>query len=421
MPSLRLFSVLLVLASFLSACGLKTPQQEPVSAAPTLLEISPSETSPPVATNIPAPATTTPEPTTLSVLTLPDPQTVIWREVASGLQKPTDIGSAGDGSGRVFVLEQVGRVRILQDNQLLPSPFLDISQLVGSDSSERGLLGIAFHPKYAQNGFFFINYTDKEGNTHIARFKVSTENPNQADPSSQMELLFVRQPYGNHNGGSLAFGPDGYLYAGLGDGGSGGDPLGSGQSLNTLLGKILRLDVDGGEPYAVPVDNPFSEGGGEAEIWAYGLRNPWKISFDRVTGDLYIADVGQNQWEEINVTNSGAPGGINYGWNLMEANHDFSGAFYDAATLTLPQVEYSHAEGCSVTGGHVYRGELLPEWQGVYLYGDYCSGNIWGLLQAKANALLFKTNFSISAFGLDETGEVYLADYSGSIYRLERK
>ncbi len=422
----RLFAVLLVFATLISACAPTAPQQEPVPPAPTVRTIPPVTEAPTVvAATFVAATETTPAATTVpAAQSLPDPATVTWREIASGLEKPTDISAPGDGSGRVFVLEQPGRIRIIQNGQLLPTPFMDIVNIVGSDASERGLLGIAFHPKYAENGFFFVNYTDKDGNTRIARFSVSAADPNLADPASRLELIRIEQPYGNHNGGALAFGPDGYLYAGMGDGGSAGDPLGAGQSLNTLLGKILRFDVDGGQPYAIPADNPFAAGGGEAEIWAYGLRNPWKIAFDRFGGDLYIADVGQNQWEEVNFAAAGSPGGLNFGWNLMEASYDYSGTLYDASALVLPVAEFSHAEGCSITGGQVYRGESLPGWQGVYLYGDFCSGNIWGLLKTGndfANDLLFETSFRISTFGLDDEGELYLGDYSGAIYKLEAK
>ena len=425
MPTRRLFAVLLVFATLLAACQPAAPRQEPVSPAPTLRAIASATEAPAVEPTFPSATETAPAETIFpAAQSLPDPANTAWQVVASGLQKPTDITSPGDGSGRVFVLEQVGRIRIIQNGELLPDPYLDISNLVGSDASERGLLGLAFHPNYAENGFFFVNYTDKDGHTRIARFSVSADDPNQADPASRLELIRIEQPYANHNGGSLAFGSDGYLYAGLGDGGSAGDPLDAGQSLNTLLGKILRFDVDGGQPYAIPADNPFAAGGGQAEIWAYGLRNPWKIAFDRASGDLYIADVGQNQWEEVNFVPAGAAGGLNFGWRLMEASQDYSGTLYDASTLTLPAAEYSHAEGCSVSGGQVYRGESLPEWQGVYLYGDFCSGNIWGLLKTGngfSNSLLFRTNFSISAFGLDDAGEIYLADYSGAIYKLTRQ
>jgi glucose/arabinose dehydrogenase len=246
------------------------------------------------------------------------------------------------------------------------------------------------------------------------------------DIATQKILLKVKQPYPNHNGGGLAFGPDGYLYLGLGDGGSAGDPLGNGQSLNTFLGKILRLDVDNGEPYAIPADNPFA-GSGEAypEIWAYGLRNPWRFSFDRATGDLFIGDVGQDQWEEINFVPAGAAGGLNFGWNIREGLHPYKGDAPANAQLTDPVAEYSHNLGCSVTGGVVYRGQALPEFSGIYLFGDFCTGTIWGLIQPGSGnqvQALFESGLGISTFGVDETGEVYLADYKrGTIYQLSRK
>jgi glucose/arabinose dehydrogenase len=425
MTTRRLFAVLLVFVTLISACAPAAPRQEPVAPPPAVSTVAPATQSP--TREEPATAADEPDPPATAVpgaQSLPNPENTVWREIASGLDRPTDITSPGDGSGRVFVLEQVGRIRIIQNGQLIPTPYLDISDIVGSNASERGLLGLAFHPNYAENGFFFVNYTDRDGNTRIARFSVSASDANLADPASRLELLRIDQPYGNHNGGSLVFGPDGYLYAGLGDGGSSGDPLNAGQSLNTLLGKILRLDVDGGQPYAIPADNPFAAGGGEPEIWAYGLRNPWKIAFDRATDDLYIADVGQNQWEEVNFTPAGSPGGLNYGWRLMEGSHDFSGTLYDTSALVMPVAEYTRSDGCSVTGGQVYRGDLLPDWQGVYLYGDFCSGNIWGLLKTGdnfANSLMFRTSFRISTFGLDEAGEIYLGDYSGAIYKLETK
>jgi glucose/arabinose dehydrogenase len=338
--------------------------------------------------------------------------------VAGGLVQPVDIQNAGDGTGRLFVLERAGRILVLENGTLLPAPFLDITGEVGSRGSEQGLLGLAFHPAYRENGLFFVNYTDRQGNTVIARFKVSAD-PNAADAASESVVLTQDQPFANHNGGVLAFGPDGFLYAGLGDGGSGGDPFGNAQNTGTLLGKILRLDVDSQDPYGIPGDNPFDN-----EVWAYGLRNPWRLSFDRLTHDLYIGDVGQGEWEEIDFLASGSPGGTNFGWNLMEGNHPYNGD--PRPDLTPPIAEYSHSQtgGCSVTGGYVYRGQALPEWSGIYLYGDYCSGAIWGLLRTGdtwENQALFETNFNISSFGMDENGELYLADLSGSVYRLEKE
>jgi glucose/arabinose dehydrogenase len=323
----------------------------------------------------------------------------------------------------LFIIEQAGLIQLWKDGALLDQPFLDIRDRVGSDASEQGLLGLAFHPRYTENGYFYVNYTDKNGDTHIARFTAAAQNPDQADPTSEVQLIFQPQPYANHNGGSVVFGPDGYLYLGLGDGGSGGDPQGNAQSTQTLLGKVLRIDVDGGNPYVIPPDNPFAGGGGLPEIYAYGLRNPWRISFDSLTGDLYIADVGQNQWEEIDFLPAGSTPGANFGWDFREGLHPFEGDSQGQALLD-PVAEYDHSQGCSVTGGFVYRGSNLPEWQGVYLYGDYCSGRVWGLLRTPdgswQNELLFETGYNISSFGVDQSGEVYLVDHSGNVYRLAK-
>ncbi len=401
-----------------------TPTQVPVVALPTSESV-----------NSPTPTTTLPPPTQViqypaqtstvqadTVTSLPSTGSATWQLVADGFNAPVGITNARDGSGRLFILEQAGRIRILEGETLLPEPFLDISKQVGC-CGERGLLGLAFHPRYAENGEFFVNYTDLDGNTVIARFRASSEDRNKADPSSEQRLMYVRQPYPNHNGGAVVFGPDGYLYLGLGDGGSGGDPQGYGQSTSTLLGKILRIDVDGGNPYAVPADNPFVNGGGLIEIWAYGLRNPWRIAFDPQTWDLYIADVGQNAWEEINFLAAGSPAGANFGWNYREGAHPYQGSPPANLSLIDPVAEYSHDQGCSVTGGVVYRGSALRDWQGVYLFGDYCSGKVWGLVRnplgAWLNGLLFETGSTVTSFGVDEAGEVYLVDYSGSLFRLE--
>jgi glucose/arabinose dehydrogenase len=260
----------------------------------------------------------------------------------------------------------------------------------------------------------------------VARFHVSADGPNLADPASEVDLLHVSQPYANHNGGSLAFSPDGYLYIGLGDGGSEGDPLRTGQDLQTLLGKLLRINVDSGDTYAIPPDNPFAGEGGLPEIWAYGLRNPWRFSFDWLTGDLYIGDVGQDAWEEVDFVPAGMPGGMNFGWSFYEGMHPYQNQPPANATFSWPVAEYSHSEGCSVTGGYVYRGPALPKWQGVYFYGDYCSGRVWGLIQAGQgnwqSKALFMTGAKITTFGVDEAGEIYLADYaSGTLLRLSRR
>ena len=339
----------------------------------------------------------------------PDPAKYVWLPVISGLEQPLDIQNASDGSGRLFIVEKRGRILILQNDQFLPDPFLDIQNEVGSQHTEQGLLGLAFHPKYAENGLFFVNYTDVDGNTVVARFHVSADDPNRADPASEGDLLRVNQPFANHNGGGLAFGPDGYLYIGLGDGGSGGDPHGNGQNPGTYLGKMLLLNVD--ESNAMP------------EIWASGLRNPWRFSFDRLTGDLYIGDVGQDAWEEVNFIPAGTPAGLNLGWNFYEGSHPFNDQPQDGINFIEPETEYSHSEGCSVTGGYIYHGSALPEWQGVYFYGDYCSGIVWGLIQNDLDnwqsKVLFATGAQIATFGVDEAGEIYLTDYqSGSLLRL---
>ena len=413
---MRRYLILLLLIPILACNGLSTP----LPPAPTVVPVTPTLTSPtatpaaPSLTEIPGtelPPTNPPP----NATTFPDSNNYTWQLLVSGLERPVNLQA--DGSGRLFVIEKVGRIRILQNGQLLPTPFLDITDRVGSSGNEQGLLGLAFHPSYAQNGCFFVNYTNKSGNTVIARYQVSND-PNIADPTSEVKLLGVKQPFPNHNGGSLAFGPDGYLYAGLGDGGAAGDPFGNGQKTNTLLGKILRLDVDSAEPYAIPADNPFGN-----EIWAYGLRNPWRISFDQLTDDLYIGDVGQNEWEEIDFVPAGSPGGLNFGWNQFEGNHPYSGNPSNAGMI-FPVAEYSHQEGgCSVTGGYVYRGSM-PEWNGIYLYGDYCSGKVWGLIKSAngwQSQLLFDTNATITSFGQDEAGEVYLLSDMGEVYKLARK
>lgn len=347
-------------------------------------------------------------------------------QVASGIPAPTIIAHAGDGSGRLFLAEQAGRVRILQNGVLLPQPFLDIRSRVAC-CGERGLLGLAFPPGYAQSGRFYVHYSDLAGNTVIALYRVSAD-PNLADPASEQMLLNVVQPFPNHNGGQLAFGADGYLYIGLGDGGSAGDPQNNGQSLSTLLGKILRVDVEG-QPglLRIPPDNPFvNTPGTRAEIWAFGLRNPWRFSFDRELHDLWIGDVGQNQLEEIDFQPAASRGGENYGWRIMEGTRCFNPASNcNREGLTLPAFEYNHSAGaCSVTGGYVYRGQPWPALRGTYIYGDYCNGMIWGLSREGTqftNRLLLASGMQIATFGEDEAGEIYVADArsGGRIFHLQ--
>jgi len=346
--------------------------------------------------------------------------------VVTGLSKPVAITHAGDGSGRLFITERGGKVIIYDGSQVLPEPFIDLSSLVTADA-ERGLLSIAFHPSYESNGFFFVNHTDTNGDTVIARYSVSSD-LNVADQNSAFVILEITQPFGNHNGGQLQFGPDGYLYIGMGDGGSGGDPQNNAQNPGTLLGKMLRIDVEGGVPYAIPGNNPFV-GNPQVldEIWALGLRNPWRFSFDRQTGDLFIGDVGQRTLEEVNFQSAASPGGENYGWRLMEGTRCFNPPTdCNDGTLNLPIIEYDHSVGCSITGGYRYRGTLNRDLFGVYLYADFCTGRIWGATEDGKGgwmvAELLDTDFRITAFGEDETGEIYIADYAGgTIYRITHR
>jgi glucose/arabinose dehydrogenase len=359
----------------------------------------------------------------------PNPSAVTLTQVASGFTRPILVTNASDGSGRLFVVEQTGKIWIVENSVTLETPFLDVSTLISQDAlnlqgySERGLLGLAFHPNYQENGQFYIHYNDLNGDTVIARYFVSASDPNLADPTSAMTILTQDQPYPNHNGGQMAFGQDGYLYISLGDGGSRGDPENRAQNLSTLLGKILRIDVDHGEPYAVPEENPFvGQDGAAPEIWAYGLRNVWRFSFDTLTGDLYTADVGQNQFEEVNFQPADSTGGENYGWRVYEAMQQYSRG--EAVNAVMPVAYYGHSQGISVTGGYVYRGEQIPQLQGIYLFGDWGSGTIWWLYRDETGAwqydvFIANTGYNISSFGEDEQNELYLVDYSGTIYRFD--
>lgn len=347
------------------------------------------------------------------------------RLVASGLRNPLDLQAAPGDRERLYVVEQGGRIRVIRSGQLQPTPFLDVSGRISS-GGERGLLGLAFHPQFATNRRFFVNYTNPRGDTHVAEFRASSADT--ADPASERVVLTETQPFANHNGGGLAFDNTGRLLIALGDGGSGGDPLGNGQKLDTFLGKILRIDVDAAPPYAVPADNPLRATPGAApEIWAYGLRNPFRISVDRPTGDLYIGDVGQNRVEEIDVGLASRRGGENYGWNTLEGSQCFSPASgCNRSGLTLPVYEYSHAEGCSVTGGVVYRGCRMPDLGGTYFFGDFCTGLVRSFRLANGQATdvrdwtaSVRGVNSPSSFGLDADGEVYVVDYDGEVYRLE--
>jgi glucose/arabinose dehydrogenase len=347
--------------------------------------------------------------------------------MATGLPNPTGIISTNQVSDRrLFVLDQTGIVRIVSpDGSILPTPFLDISAQV-MFGGEMGLLGLAFSPNYPQDGYFFINYIDKAQNTIIARYRVSADK-DKADPTTGQVLLTLKQPYENHNGGNLAFGPDGYLYIGLGDGGSGSDPENRAQNLSVLFGKILRLDVSQ-VPYKVPPTNPFiNQAGSAPEVWDYGLRNPWRFSFDRKTHDLYIADVGQGSLEELNVEMAGGKGGNNYGWHCFEGSSSLIPLGCQSKDkYVFPVLEYAHTEGrCSITGGYVYRGQRYTDLVGKYFYTDYCGGQLY-LADRQAGAwqssLATQTPYKISVFGEDNQGELYLADYStGSLYRIQDK
>ena len=344
--------------------------------------------------------------------------------VAGGFVSPVHVTHAGDGSGRIFVVEQAGRIRILDNGVVLPVPFLDLASLNPPRlvaGGEQGLLSVAFPPGFAAKGYFYVNYTRApDGATVVARYRVSAGDANVADPASEEVILTIPQPFANHNGGQLAFGPDNNLYIGMGDGGSGGDPLNNGQTPGTLLGKT-PADRRGvrRQPYRVPPDNPFlGSAGFLPEIWALGLRNPWRFSFDRGTGDLYIGDVGQGTFEEIDFQPAGSPGGRNYGWNIMEGDSCYPPGTVgcNRTGLALPVFVYDHSLGCSVTGGHVYRGSAFPSLQGVYLFGDLCSTRIWGIRKNGAawdNALLAdNTTLTITTFGEDESGNVYVVNYA---------
>ena len=393
---------------------------------------SPTATSATPAVSAPAPSSTPPLATPSGPS--PDKSSFKFSRIASGLQNPLYVTGAADGSGRLFIVEQIGRIRIVKNGALLPTPFLDIRSLVALSGSERGLLSVAFHPQFKTNGVFFVDYTrasntaSEVGDTVIARYKVSPPDADVASPASGESLLVINQPQSNHNGGLVKFGPDGQLYIGMGDGGSRGDtgaghaPQGNGQSLATLLGKILRIGVGATGPYTIPAGNPNLGAGARPEIWAYGLRNPWRFSFDRATGDLYIGDVGQDAWEEIDYQVAGFAGGANYGWPVWEATHRFRSGPAPAGDVK-PIAEYPHSNGqCSVTGGYVYRGASIPALSGFYLFGDYCTGRIWTLVRFDGQWRLSEirdTAYQISSFGEDDSGELYVVDLNGAVYRID--
>jgi len=419
-----------IAAIALAGCGTSIPlvSSEPAPAASAASPPAVVDTAGPRASSTGATFAPTGAPTGTPTVD-PTRVTLSLRRIAMGFSAPVGIVDAGDGSGRLFVIEQPGRIRILRAGAIADRPFLDISALV-SCCGERGLLGLAFAPGFGRTSrAFYVDYTDAAGDTVIARATVGAD-PDVADAASLTSILHVDQPFANHNGGQLAFGPDGYLYIGLGDGGSGGDPFGNGQDRETLLGKILRIDVSSpgasGRRYRIPPGNPFADGvAGRPEIWAYGLRNPWRFSFDRSTGDLWIGDVGQDRYEEVDHLTMAGGRGANLGWNLMEGLHCYpSGTACRRTGLVPPIAEYDHSTGdCAIIGGFVYRGASSPILDGLYLFGDACSGRIRAIVASATTVqtptILRDTGLTISSFGQDVSGELYVADLaSGSIYEI---
>jgi glucose/arabinose dehydrogenase len=411
-PSVRMLATLLI-AALAAGCGGPTPTPSPTTtgSAPAA---SPTASSP---TSVPS----------RSSAGRFDPASVEidLETVAEIPGSPLGVVDAGDGSARLFVVAQAGQIWIVEDGRRIEKPFLDISDQI-TTGGERGLLGLAVHPDFPTDPRFYVDYTDEQGDTVVSAWTVSSDE-DVADDGSEQVLLQVDQPFPNHNGGALQFGPDGYLYISLGDGGSGGDPQGNGQKLDTLLAKILRIDTDqpsGDKAYGIPADNPFvGREGARPEIWLTGLRNPWRMSFDRATGDLWIGDVGQGSFEEIDVVRAGSGGGQNFGWNVTEGFHCFRSNDCDQDGLTPPVTEYPHDGGsCSVTGGSVYRGEEHPALVGGYFFGDYCSGRIWAIdateNEVREPTIVLESGRSISSFGEDQDSELYVTDLGGALLRL---
>lgn len=414
--------------TLLTGCAAGTP-----ASVPTRQLVQPTAVQTVNAPTVPAATLQQPESTQTGAGT-PAPvvntgsYTLTLHPVAAGFSNAVGLATADDGSDRLYVIEQPGRVWIVQSGQRSDSPFLDIVPLVLSDASERGLLGLAFHPDYRTNRRFIVDYTRvPDGATVIAEY-IANADGKTASSTSGKTLLVIPQPEWNHDGGQLQFGPDGYLYIGMGDGGGGGDqhgPIGNGQNLNALLGKILRIDVSVPGAYTPAKGNPFiGKSNAQPEIWAYGLRNPWRFSFDRANGDLYIGDVGQDLYEEIDYQPARSIGGENYGWRIMEGLHCYQPAEGCNQTgLTLPVAEYDHSSGCAVIGGYVYRGERFPWLQGVYFYADYCSGTVWALQRQGDgtwhDSKVLETHLPITSFGQDARGELYAVEFSGGLYRLD--
>ena len=369
-------------------------------------------------------------------------------QIANGFTKPVYVCQPPGDNDRLFVLEQKGIIKIIKNGMTVRKPYADLRNRIHNPitpGDERGLLGLAFHANYQNNGFVYINYSDKNDHTIVSRFRIASD-PDRLDTKSEKVLIKLKQPFSNHNGGHMEFGPDGYLYISVGDGGKWGDPYNNAQNLENLFGKILRIDVDTGDPYAIPDDNPFiNNEDAKSEIWLYGLRNVWRFSFDRETGDMYLGDVGQDLWEEIDFVVADKAGGQNFGWRVMEGNHCYNPPEDCEPTGVLPIFEYPNdanymkiltgmdepnVDGCSVTGGYVYRGSAIPGFQGTYIFADYCSGNIWTFKEKNGIATEFQnrteeinlgggefTNY-ISSFGEDNNGELYIVDYNGIIFKL---
>ncbi len=369
-------------------------------------------------------------------------------QIANGFTKPVYVCQPPGENDRLFVLEQKGIIKIIKNGKTVRKPYADLRNRIHNPitpGDERGLLGLAFHANYQNNGFVYINYSDKNDHTIVSRFRIAND-PDRLDTKSEKVLIKLKQPFSNHNGGHMEFGPDGYLYISVGDGGKWGDPYNNAQNLENLFGKILRIDVDTGDPYAIPDDNPFINNEDvKGEIWLYGLRNVWRFSFDRETGDMYLGDVGQDLWEEIDFVVADKAGGQNFGWRVMEGNHCYNPPEDCEPTGVLPIFEYPNdanymkiltgmdepnVDGCSVTGGYVYRGSAIPGFQGTYIFADYCSGNIWTFKEKNGIATEFQnrteeinlgggefTNY-ISSFGEDNNGELYIVDYNGIIFKL---
>ena len=349
--------------------------------------------------------------------------TIGAEEVARGFDNPVYL-TAPPGDARLFVVEQPGRIRIIDNGRLVARPFLDVTGKVGY-GGERGLLSVAFHPLYGTNGFLFVNYTNRNGDTQIERYTVSADR-NVVDPATAKLILAIDQPYSNHNGGLVMFGPDGMLYVGMGDGGSQRDPHNNGQNPNALLGKLLRINVDRGDPYSVPSGNPFASGGGKGEIWAVGLRNPWRFSFDKPTGLLYIGDVGQDKYEEVNIAPANRAG-VNYGWSAMDGPDCFKSSTCNKTQFQQPALTYTHDSGtCSIIGGFVYRGRAIPEVVGQYFYSDYCNSWVRSLSYANDKVRSYHQWIdgglgSIVSFGEDSTGELYICSSNGRVYRIVKR